>query len=93
MIRFAPRSLDEAEELQGGDRLSKPSSEFPLRISYCVMKCEITRANYSNWDVYISSFAQVTYAPYVARRIKRRDTNIKGSGVIGEINLEPICAL
>jgi len=57
MIRFPPGSLDEAEELQGGDRSSKPSSEFPLRISYCVMKCEITRANYSNRDVYISSFA------------------------------------
>lgn len=48
MIRFASRSLDEAEELQGGDRLSKPSSESPLRISYYVMKCKITRANYSN---------------------------------------------
>jgi len=57
------------------------------------MKCEITRANYSNSDVYISSSAQVTYASYVARRIKRRDTNIKGSGVIGEINLKPISAL
>lgn len=48
MIRFPARSLDETEELQGGDRLSKPSSESTLRISYYVMKCEITRANYSN---------------------------------------------
>lgn len=48
MIRLPSRSLDEAEKLQGGDRLSKPSSESPLRISYYMMKCEITRANYSN---------------------------------------------
>lgn len=48
MIRLPSRSLDEAEELQNGDRLSKPSSESPLRISCYMMKCEITRANYSN---------------------------------------------
>lgn len=48
MIRLPSRSLDEAEKLQSGDRLSKPSSESPLRISYYMMKCEITRANYSN---------------------------------------------
>lgn len=31
VIRFPARSLDEAEELQGGDRLSKPSSEFAVK--------------------------------------------------------------
>lgn len=31
MIRLPSRSLDEAEELQSGDRLSKPSSEFPVK--------------------------------------------------------------
>lgn len=47
MISLALRSLDEAEELQGCDRLSKPSSESPLRITYYAMKCEIARENYS----------------------------------------------
>jgi len=31
MIHFPSRSLDEAEDLQGGDRLSKPSSESPVK--------------------------------------------------------------
>lgn len=55
MIRFPSRSLDEAEKLQGSNRLSKPSSEPSLlRISYYVMKWEITRANYSNQEIFSS---------------------------------------